>query len=492
MSIPANQRGPFRPMRFEATIEDCIVSGELPEGLEGGFYRNGPTWRRPNKQGLESVYTIDGMVQGLVFRDGKVEFRNRWVRTPKFVAEERAGRSLFSYADGEFGDWRGWGLGDAIRDEHNAGIPQGVGAVNAMPFNGEVLALSEQGCPPIALDPITLETKGIVPWSSQLSDGLFEKVCFGDGAFGPHPKWDDVKGELWSCTYRDRKPFVSVHVVTLDGVVRTKHLDDGPYCAIAHDMWITENYAIVAFAPFLQDRARIAQGRGIYGWDTSLPTVIAVIRRDDIDGPVQWIEADFEPEYIMHTLSANEIDGKIVLDGPIFDAPPFMTDELFSPGGPFIPFWQVSTSRVGRWVLDLQTGRAASEHLSDTPVELPKIDERFWGKPYEWGFYTAGEPVKDGMRMNTVMRRNVHTGKEDSYTIKHDRPIGVYESVFVPRTPDAPEGVGYLITPVSHFNERHTDFMIFNAEDLSAGPVAKVELPFAVGWTPHGHWMDFR
>jgi carotenoid cleavage dioxygenase len=45
---------------------------------------------------------------------------------------------------------------------------------------------------------------------------------------------------------------------------------------------------------------------------------------------------------------------------------------------------------------------------------------------------------------------------------------------------------------VSHFNERHTDFMIFNAEDLSSGPVAKVELPFAVGWTPHGHWMDFH
>ncbi|WP_264002400.1 carotenoid oxygenase family protein, partial [Mycolicibacterium diernhoferi] len=83
------------------------------------------------------------------------------MRTPKFVAEERAGRSLFSYADGKFDDWRAWGLGDAIRDEHNAGIPQGTANINAMPFNGEVLALSEQGCPPIALDPITLETKGI-------------------------------------------------------------------------------------------------------------------------------------------------------------------------------------------------------------------------------------------------------------------------------------------------------------------------------------------
>src|SRR3546814_10936668 len=69
--VPESQRGPFTPMRFEATIRDClVVDGELPKALNGGFYRNGPTWRRPSKQGLESAYTIDGMMQGLIFRDG--------------------------------------------------------------------------------------------------------------------------------------------------------------------------------------------------------------------------------------------------------------------------------------------------------------------------------------------------------------------------------------------------------------------------------------
>src|SRR3546814_8052215 len=95
--VPESQRGPFTPMRFEATIRDClVVDGELPKALNGGFYRNGPTWRRPSKQGLESAYTIDGMMQGLIFRDGRADFLNRWVRTPKFLAEERAGRALRS------------------------------------------------------------------------------------------------------------------------------------------------------------------------------------------------------------------------------------------------------------------------------------------------------------------------------------------------------------------------------------------------------------
>src|SRR3546814_7018146 len=72
--VPESQRGPFTPMRFEATIRDClVVDGELPKALNGGFYRNGPTWRRPSKQGLESAYTIDGMMQGLIFRDGRAD-----------------------------------------------------------------------------------------------------------------------------------------------------------------------------------------------------------------------------------------------------------------------------------------------------------------------------------------------------------------------------------------------------------------------------------
>src|SRR3546814_2030606 len=71
----------------------------------------------------------------------------------------------------------------------------------------------------------------------------------------------------------------------------------------------------------------------------------------------------------MHTLSANEQDGKLILDGPIFDAPPFMTEDRFEPGPDYIPFWQVSTSRIGRWVIDLKTGKATSERLGDRPVE---------------------------------------------------------------------------------------------------------------------------
>src|SRR5688500_11992289 len=117
-------------MRFEATVEDCVVTdGEIPRELTRGFYRNGPTWMRASKQGFDTPFGMDGMIQSLVVRDGRANFGNRWVRTPKYVAEDRAGRALFQWSDCDFGDWRSWALGEVVRDEFTAGVPQGTNAV---------------------------------------------------------------------------------------------------------------------------------------------------------------------------------------------------------------------------------------------------------------------------------------------------------------------------------------------------------------------------
>ena len=34
--------------------------------------------------------------------------------------------------------------------------------------------------------------------------------------------------------------------------------------------------------------------------------------------------------------------------------------------------------------------------------------------------------------------------------------------------------------------------LIFDTQDITQGPICRIELPFMLGWTPHGHWMDFR
>lgn len=494
-SLPSDAalRGPFKPMRFEATVDECIVThGEIPKDLYGGAYRTGPTWKRPTKQGTNPLLTMDGMIQGLVFEDGRANFKNRWVRTPKYLLEEKHHQGMFEWTDGGFGDWRDWGYGDVKRDDYNRCTPQATGNINVVPFGDDILALSEVSMPPVRLDPITLETKGFVDWSPALSAGLHEPVAFGDGAFAAHPKWDRETGVLYGWSYRDTAPYVTLKRVAPDGSVQSRDLDDAPYNSVAHDIWLTKDWMVMPFQPFLIDKGRIDKGLGIFGWDVELPIVLALIPRDDFEAPIRWIKTDLEPQYIMHTMSANVVGNKLTLDGPIFNRPPFAFEQDFAEGDDVALFFSIAKSTLGRWTVDLDTGRTTSEQLSDRPCELPKVDERFYGQGYRWGFQVGGVVKKQGMSMNSLVVTDMHTLADQEYVIRRNEPAAVLEATFAPRHKDSPEGDGYIIVPVSWWAENRGEFQIFDTRDITAGPICKIELPFMLGWTPHGHWKDFR
>ena len=481
--------GPFTPMRFEATIEDCIVSqGEIPADLVGGLYRSGPTWKRPTRQGCNGWWTMDGMVQALTFRgDGTVDFKNRWIRTPKYLLEQEQGRGMFEWADG-FEDWRSYGWGDVTRDEYNAGVPAGTNWVNAMPFGGEIIVSGEQGSPPMRIDPHTLETKGFVSWSPNLSGGLFTRSSYGDGAFTAHPKWDADTGELYGYTSGDVAPYVTLHWVRPDGSIRSRALDDAPYASNVHDMWLTKEYVVIPFQPLTIDQGRCATGGAVFGWEPDRPIVIGLIRRDNLDGEIVWITADIDPQYIMHTMSANQSGDIFELDAPIFERPPIPTDDRFKPDDPF--YFPGDPSNVGRWTIDVAKRTVKSERLDDRAVEFPKVDERYYGKDYEHGFLLSGETF---WNLNSVVKRNTRTGTEQTYKLIPDggTPVGVFEPSFAPRFADAAEADGYLIVPICQFMENRSKFVFFDTSDIEQGPVATIDLPFQIGWTPHGHWMNY-
>jgi carotenoid cleavage dioxygenase len=175
----------------------------------------------------------------------------------------------------------------------------------------------------------------------------------------------------------------------------------------------------------------------------------------------------------------------LTLDAPLYEHPPFPTEKRTATGSDYVP---MDAARLGRWTIDLNTGSVRSEYVDDRACEFPKVDERFYGQPYTKGFLAAGTEL---WSLDTIVCRDIPSGKEQSYRIQGDSPVSVFEETFAPRYEGAPEGDGYLIVPVSRFMEHLSEFLIFDTEDVGAGPVARIELPFQIGWTPHGHWMDF-
>jgi carotenoid cleavage dioxygenase-like enzyme len=173
--------------------------------------------------------------------------------------------------------------------------------------------------------------------------------------------------------------------VSPDGCVISKPLWDAPYHTNAHDIWLTPDHRVMPFQPFISTTRRIEQGLGVFGWDTELPITIGLIPRHGFpNAAVRWIECDIEPEHVMHTMSANVENGKLTLDAPIFDRPPF---------------------------------------------------------PFETDFK---------------------------------------------------EGDGHIIVPVSKWAQDLSEFLIFDTHDVTQGPIATIDIPFHMGWTPHGRYTDFR
>src|ERR1700749_3222069 len=88
-------QGRFAPVRLEGEIRGLeVIHGEVPPELHGTYYRVGadPAW--PPAPGVTSdfYFNADGMVAMFRCSGGDVDFRTRYVRTPRFVAEREARR----------------------------------------------------------------------------------------------------------------------------------------------------------------------------------------------------------------------------------------------------------------------------------------------------------------------------------------------------------------------------------------------------------------
>jgi carotenoid cleavage dioxygenase len=86
--------GNFAPVRSEDDFA-LEVWGDLPPGLKGTLYRNGPNPQFDPRDANYHWFVGDGMLHAFTVGDGQVRYRNRWVRTNKWTLEHEAGRALF-------------------------------------------------------------------------------------------------------------------------------------------------------------------------------------------------------------------------------------------------------------------------------------------------------------------------------------------------------------------------------------------------------------
>ncbi len=88
------------------------------------------------------------------------------------------------------------------------------------------------------------------------------------------------------------------------------------------------------------------------------------------------------------------------------------------------------------------------------------------------------------------MNHDFSAGQRNQYVLPEGDVTG--EPVFVPRSREADEGDGYLLSVVYRAAENRSDLVVLDACNVADGPIACAELPHRVPYGFHGNWRYGR
>jgi carotenoid cleavage dioxygenase len=463
----------FAPWPMEGEVHDLAVEGEIPRELNGAYYRNGPNPQFAPR-GRYHWFDGDGMVHGFFFEEGRCDYRNRWVRTERFEHERAVGESLFA------------GLADMTSGDPRAeGVSSNAANTNIVWHGGRLLALWEAG-PPTELDPVTLETRGLCDFEGKLRRQIDPALAGNADGIVPgimtaHPKMDPDSGEMLFFGYAPIPPFLTYRVADREGrLIRSEEIDV-PYASMMHDFIATEDHVIFPVFPAAFDLEAIERTGTALAWQPERGTHIGVMPRDGGNADVVWVRSD--PCYVFHPMNAHSEGNRVIAEVARYPKLP-----LFGVDG-------AVSATLYRWTIDLVSGTLKEEALDDCPTEFPRFDERFAGKAYRHGYSGGGvnslskdDEFNADPAFDSVLHYDLATGAKRVHTLPAGDSVG--EPVFVPRSPDAEEGDGFVLVLAHRGAENRSDLLVLDAQNIDAEPLATVKLPHRVPYGFHGNWRQ--
>ncbi|MBC7769362.1 MAG: carotenoid oxygenase family protein [Phycisphaerales bacterium] len=445
-----------------------VVRGELPSGLKGVLYRNGPGRFRRGDEIKRTVLDGDGVMQRLEFADGVAHYARRFVKTPKLLAEEHAGRFLKP-------SWTTTVPGLLANVGQHI---QGTAGVTTYDVNGILLALDEGGASPgCEIDRDTLET--LRPASLGLPDN--------DASPKPHAKRIAESGDWLFASTRYGAKGMQIDVVRhrRDGTRVATPTVLAPRVGYLHDFAATNRHAIFTLQAVELHSLRFLAGLASFSecieWKPELGNIIVLINL--ATGEHRTFEAP--PAWAWHMANAYEQGDAVIMDFVGYDDPGHFI-------GPDAQLAAIMHGKEGvngapgtirRLVLSAN-GTLAETVLADGNFEFPQIDLRASGAAHE-RIYVTSCPTS-GFFHTGIAALEVRTGRLDSYDF--GASVNTGEPVFA-ADPNGGPDQGWLITQTLDVQRVTSGFAVLEAQNVAAGPVATVEVGQTMPLSLHGQWV---
>lgn len=463
--------GTWQPQTKEWDANDLqVVEGAIPTDVDGVYLRN---TENPAHPAIARYHPFDGdgMIHAVGFRDGRAFYRNRFIRTDGFQAEQEVGKPLWAglaeRPTDTLADY-GWGARTMLKDSSSTDV-----AVH----NGVALTSFYQCGDLYRLDPMSLQDLGKAQWGG--------KFPF-DWGVSAHPKPDDRTGELLFFNYSTEAPYMNYGVVDANNELVHYTPVPLPGPRLPHDMAFTENYAILNDCPMFWDPEALRKGAYAVRFHEDMPTRIGVIPRRGGPEDIRWFEG--AATYVLHWTNAYEDGDEIVLDGFFQDDPSPADDGVGSAWRRAFRFLanDLMKPRLHRWRLNMVTGQAKEEPLTDSISEFGMINAGFAGSEYRYVYSALNEP--GWFLFNGILKHDTWTGTEQRFMLEE----GVFasETSVAPRVGSTGEDDAYLVTITSDMNADASYCLLFDAKDITAGPVCKLKLPERVSSGTHSTWAQ--
>ncbi|MFO1035662.1 MAG: carotenoid oxygenase family protein [Geminicoccaceae bacterium] len=445
--------GSFAPVFREVEADDLpVVAGKIPEDVSGTYLRNGSN---PLFKPMSYTWPFDGdgMIHAVQLDNGRARYRNRFVQTRGLTVEHRAGRAVYG------GVMRPVPVDPSLVGPDGEPGPVKNGAfVNVIRHAGRVLALGEAS--PAYEMTADLETLG------EWRPGTDEPI-----QIGAHNRRHPRTGDLFGLTYFIDQPRVRFQRIDAGGRLSDSFEIGLAVPTMIHDFVLTERHIVLLTGPLVIDIPAAMRGLSPLQWRPELGTRICVLGQDG-SSPL-WLEA--EPYFVFHFANGFEEKGRIVLDYVRHSGLGAMVGQ---PADGVPP-------RLHRMAIDLTARRIEDAAVADLGVEFPRADDRLEARVTRY----VVAPTRAGSgagSFNAIARLDTHSGAVALHEFG-SRLAG--EAVVVPRPGGADEADGWLAVFVYDPATDGSDFVLLDARDPAAEPVAVVRLPQRVPQGLHGNWL---
>ena len=456
------------PSRIECDIFDLVVAGEWPAEIDGYWFRSIPDPQFPPMLGADTYLSGDGMVSQFRIRDGRVDFRMRYVRTERWQNERAARRSLYGLYRNPYTD------DPSVRGK-------GRGAANTTPIYhaGRLLAAKEDSRA-WEVHPHTLETIGEWDFGGRLRSQTMTA----------HPRTDPHTGELYFFGYeagglatRD----VAYCVADRAGELVREEWFQVPYCALMHDFAVTQEHVIFPGFPITADLARMQAGGPHWAWEGDKDSFIGIMPRAGKVDQMRWFRAP--PCSAFHFVNAFTAGSRVHIDFSVTNIPVFPFMLAGSNASP-----AELRGELVRWSFDLADDRDRFEQRILGPAgDLPRIADKDAMRDYDIAYYARVDPTVGPLLMagpvgpgfNVLTRLEVRNGRLT--TLPMPPHCTLQEPVHI--ASKQPGHEGYLAFLVDRHDRNLTEAFLVEAQHIELGPIARVEIPLRLRTAVHGTWV---